>query len=39
MRKILFWLVKNVPLGMFAPYVFGLAVGRMPKKKGGDNNG
>lgn len=26
------WLVWNVPLGKLAPYVFGFAIGRMPKK-------
>lgn len=26
MRKILLWLVFNVPLGPLAPYVFGLAI-------------
>ena len=30
--KFLFWLVDNVPLGRLAPYVFGLAIGRMPTK-------
>jgi hypothetical protein len=32
MRKFLMWLVWNVPLGSLAPYVFGLAVGKIPKK-------
>ena len=37
MRVFLFWLVHNVPLGRLAPYIFGLAIGRMPKrKKGGE---
>lgn len=30
MRRILFWLVDNVPLGRLAPWVFGLALGRVP---------
>ena len=36
MRKILFWIVWNIPLGKLAPYVLGLALGRMPQKKEGD---
>lgn len=32
MRNFLMWFVWNVPLGKFAPYVFGLAVGQIPKK-------
>lgn len=32
MRKILFWIVNNIPLGKLAPYVFGLALGRKPQK-------
>lgn len=40
MRKILFWIVKNVPLGRLSPYVLGLAIWRMPKKKkGGERDG
>ena len=32
MSRFLLWLVDNVPLGKLAPYVFGLAIGRLPKK-------
>jgi hypothetical protein len=32
MRRFLMWLIDNVPLGRLAPYVFGLAIGKMPKK-------
>ena len=28
MRKLLMWLVWNVPLGPLGPWVFGLAIGR-----------
>jgi len=28
MRKILMWIVWNIKLGRFAPFVFGLAIGR-----------
>ena len=37
MRRFLFWLVVDSPirLGPLAPWVFGLAIGKMPKK-GGD---
>jgi len=39
MRKILFWLIFNVRLGRFAPFIMGLALGskpipRIPKKEG-----
>lgn len=41
--KFLFWMVwdSNIRLGRLAPYVFGLAIGRWPKKynKGGGDNG
>ena len=33
MRGFLFWLVWNVPLGRLAPWVMGLAVGRLPHKE------
>lgn len=33
MRKLLLWIVWNIPLGILAPWVFGLAVGRMPEKE------
>ena len=33
MRSFLFWLLENVPLGKLAPYVLGIAVGRMPKRR------
>lgn len=32
MRKVLFWIVDNIPLGKLAPYVFGLALGSKPQK-------
>ena len=32
MKKILFWIVYNVPLGRLAPYVLGLAFGTFPKR-------
>ena len=32
MTKVLMWLVLNVPLGRLAPWVFGLAIGRRPRK-------
>jgi hypothetical protein len=31
-RQFLFWLVWNVPLGRLAPWVMGIAMGRMPRK-------
>ena len=31
MRRFLFWLVWNVPLGPLAPFVLGLAVGADPE--------
>jgi len=34
MRNLLFWLVWNIPLGRIAPWLFGLAIGRMPHKEG-----
>ena len=33
MRHFLFWLVWHVPLGRFAPWVLGLAIGRVPRKE------
>ena len=38
MRRILFWIVDNIPLGKLAPYVFGLAVGRKPQKVKGNED-
>ena len=32
MRRLLFWLVRNVPLGPAAPWVLGLALGRRPHR-------
>jgi hypothetical protein len=32
MKRFAMWLVNNVPLGKLAPYVFGFAIGRMPKR-------
>jgi hypothetical protein len=31
-RRFLFWLVWNVPLGPLAPWVMGLALGRKPRE-------
>lgn len=31
-RRCLFWLVHNVPLGPLAPWVLGLAMGRKPRR-------
>lgn len=32
MRKILFWIVWNVPLGGFAPVLLSIALGKKGKK-------
>lgn len=32
MSRFLFWLLDNVPLGRAAPWVFGLAIGRWPRR-------
>jgi len=32
MKKIFMWVVWNIKLGRFAPFVFGLAIGRKGKK-------
>lgn len=32
MRGFLFWIFNNVPLGPLAPWVFGLAIGRRPRR-------
>lgn len=32
MRRFLFWLALDVPLGPLNPWLFGLAIGRMPHK-------
>lgn len=32
MRRIAWWLITNVRLGPFAPWVMGLALGRAPKR-------
>jgi hypothetical protein len=32
MRKLLLWLVWNIPLGILAPWVLGLAIWRMPQE-------
>ncbi len=32
MKRFLIWFVFNVPLGKSAPWIFGLAMGRMPHK-------
>ena len=38
MSRFLFWLIDNVPLGKLGPYVFGLAIGRMPIKCNKEND-
>jgi len=32
MRKFLFWVVFNIPLGPLGPWILGLALGHMPYK-------
>ena len=32
MPKALLWLIDNVPMGRLAPWVFGLAIGRVPHR-------
>lgn len=32
MRKLLIWIVFHVPLGPLAPWVLGLALGRIPRR-------
>ena len=32
MRKVLFWIVWNIPLEKLALHIFGLAIGRKGKK-------
>ncbi len=32
MRRFLFWLVRNVPLGRAAPWILGLGLGRKPQR-------
>ena len=32
MRRFLFWLIWNVPLGRAAPWVLGLAMKRRPRR-------
>lgn len=34
-QRTLFWLVWNVRLGPLAPWVLGMALGRMPKRSNG----
>jgi len=36
-RKFLMWLVWNIPLGKAAPWVFGLAIDRMPHRLEADD--
>lgn len=31
-RRVLFWLVWNVPIGPLAPWVLGLALGGRPRR-------
>ena len=38
MRRFLFWLVWNVPLGNLAPYVLGLALGQKPERMNREAN-
>ena len=33
LRRFIFWLVWNVPMGKLTPYVLGLAMGSKPVKK------
>lgn len=33
MKRFLMWLVWHVPLGHLAPWVLGLAIGRVPRKE------
>lgn len=33
MKRFLMWLVWRVPLGCLAPWVLGLAIGRVPRKE------
>lgn len=37
--KFAIWLLDNVYLGRFAPYVLGLALGRLPKAQPRDEKG
>ena len=30
MRRLLFWIIWHIPLGILAPWVLGLAIGRVP---------
>lgn len=32
MRRLLMWIILNIPIGPLAPWVLGLAVGRLPHK-------
>ena len=32
MRKLLLWIVWNIPLGILAPWVLGVAIRRMPRE-------
>jgi hypothetical protein len=32
MKRFLMWIVWNIPIGFLAPWVLGLALGRMPRK-------
>lgn len=32
MRQLLFWILWHVPLGPLAPWIMGLALGKMPHK-------
>ena len=31
-RKIAMWMIWRIPLGFLAPYVLGIALGRMPHR-------
>lgn len=33
MRRVLFWIVWNVPLGKFAPILLGIVLGKKGKKE------
>ena len=39
MKKILFWLVWNVPLGKLAPHILGIALGSNPVAKENEHDG
>lgn len=32
MSRVLMWLIDNVPCGRLGPWIFGLAIGRWPRR-------